>query len=150
MVCSQVITLRAPMTRFVAEVRPYTHTHTQVAIKKVANTFHDLIDAKRILRERHRDQGHYHCASQHDRLQGFHLNEPDGEWPRPYHQLHPDSLGPRLPVLPLPNLRGYVGFALFFTILSLWGLPFVLLCIFSLRRVVVRCSSGASRARPFF
>ena len=29
----------------------HTHTHTQVAIKKVANTFHDLIDAKRILRE---------------------------------------------------------------------------------------------------
>ena len=31
-----------------------------------------------------------------------HHNEPDGERPRPYHQLHPDSLGPTLPVLPLP------------------------------------------------
>ena len=31
--------------------RTHTHTHTQVAIKKVANTFHDLIDAKRILLE---------------------------------------------------------------------------------------------------
>ena len=41
------------MTRFVAMVRPYTHTHTdtEVAIKKVANTFHDLVDAKRIMRE---------------------------------------------------------------------------------------------------
>ena len=46
---------------------------------------------------------------------------------------------------------GYVGFALFFTILSLWGLPFVLLCIV-LRCVVLLCVVLRARLGrvPFF